>query len=303
MVYSLGADIGGTKIAAAIIDEKGNCSSRTEFPSITTDREAMFNQVVLCLEETLRKSGLSVHDLDGIGIGVAGKVDHKNGIALFQNNLPWTNFPLVQRIKKHFPIEEVMIDNDVYMAAFAEWVMHGKNPKDTFVYLTISTGISCCTIHNGDFVQGNGFAGEIGFLPVENNEPLGEFLRLESTASGPGIVKAAKHFMGSESADSMTTAKVIEAYKEGDSIATEVMSGTFSAYAKGIYAISCLLDPNVLVLGGGVVNHHPDLLEPIQDALKTYLVPDQTGLLNRMYVSQVHGDSGLIGAGLRIFDL
>lgn len=193
------------------------------------------------------------------------------------------------------------MDNDVYMAAFAEWVMHGRNLKETFVYLTISTGISCCTIHKGDFVRGVGFAGEIGFLPVKHDALSGEFHRLESVASGPGIVNLTKGICN-ENVDKMTTSRVIESYKNGELDATAVMNEVFSSYAKGIYTISCLLDPDKLVLGGGVMVHHPDLLDPIQEALKTYLVPSQKDLLHRMYVSRVHGGSGLVGAGLRVRD-
>lgn len=302
MAYSLGVDIGGTKIAAAIIDEEGNCSSRTECPSSKTDREALFRRVVDCMENTLRKASLSIHDIVGLGMGVPGKVDCENGVALFQNNIPWGNFPLVRRIKEYFPVEKVVIDNDVYMAAFAEWVIRGKAQKETFVYLTISTGISCCTIHHGEFIRGAGFAGEIGFLPVKEEPGSGQFQRLESVASGFGIVKAAVHLMKDGNTNNITTAQVIESYKKGDELAANVMQDIFASYAKGIYPISCLLDPDCLILGGGVINHHPDLLEPIQAALEKYLVPDQKDFLSRMDVSRFQGDSGLIGAGLRVYD-
>lgn len=302
MAFSLGVDIGGTKIAAAVIDENGNSSSRTELPSITIDDEAMFRQVIRCLEETISKSRLAIHDFAGIGIGVAGKVDHENGIALIQNNLPWTNFPLVRRIKEHFPVGKVIIDNDVYMATYGEWILHGKDLAETFVYLTISTGISCCTIHNGDVVRGAGFAGEVGFLPVKNQDLPNEFQRLETVASGPGIEKLAKQRMDCENAGKVTPAQVIESYKKGEPNATAVMNEAFSSYAKCIYTISCLLDPDKLVLGGGVMYHHPDLLEPIQEELKAYLVPGQKNLLHRMYVSRVQGGAGLVGAGLRVHD-
>lgn len=302
MTYAMGVDIGGTKIAAAIIDDEGHRYAHTEYPSITTDQESMFRQVVCCLEETIRQSNLDLFDLRGMGFGVPGKVDHVNGIALYQNNIPWENFPLVQRIREYFSVENVIIDNDVYMAAYAEWVMQGKNEQETFVYLTISTGISCCTIHNGDFIRGAGFAGEIGFLPVKKNHTVGEWQRLEEAAAGPGIVHAAQPLQDTDSRDSITTAQIIENYKNGDAFATRIMKEAISDYAKGLYAISCLLDPDKLVFGGGVMNHHPDLLVPIQKELAAYLVPDQKALLERMTVSQIQGGSGLVGAGLRACD-
>lgn len=302
MIYSLGVDIGGTKIAAGLIDENGNCSFRVELPSIKTDREQMFQQVARCIEEVLNESQLSLHEINGIGIGVPGKVDAANGIAEFQNNLPWRNFPLTQRIKERFPVDRVIIDNDVYMAAFAEWVAHGQGQNETFVYFTVSTGIACCTIHKGDFIRGAGFAGEVGFLPVYYDPSSEQYQGLESVASGPGIARLANerknHSEGNENVP-ITTKQVLEDYKKRQAYATHIMDDVFEYVSRGLYAMSCLLDPNKLVLGGGVINHHPDLLDPIKASLKKYLLPDQMDLLNRMHVSRLRGNAGLVGAGLR----
>lgn len=304
MDYSIGVDIGGTKIASGIIDENGRCFNRLELPSRADDCERMFEQVIHCIEGVLEKSGLCFAEIEGIGLGVPGKVDTKNGIAEFQNNLPWANFPLVQRIRELFPVKKVMIDNDVYMAAFGEWVDHGKIQKETFVYLTVSTGISCCTIHNGNFIRGAGFAGEVGFLPVKFDQSSNQSQSLEEAASGPGIANLAreklKHLTENESAVSISPEQVLKDFKMGKSYAVTVMEEFFGYLARGIYSVSCLLDPEKLVIGGGVINHHSDLLHFVKDSLEQYLSPNQIDLLNRMDVSRLKGDSGLVGAGLRI---
>src|SRR5699024_11831335 len=92
----------------------------TELPSDDTDKEAMFTQVVACIEKTMAKSTISWDEINGIGVGVPGKVDREAGIAIYQHNLPWGNFPLTQRLQNYFQIERVMVDNDVYMAAYSE---------------------------------------------------------------------------------------------------------------------------------------------------------------------------------------
>lgn len=298
MTYSLGIDIGGTKIASGLIDENGRCIFRAEVPSIKTDREVMFDQVILCIEQLLQRSQVSVEALTGIGLGVAGKVDIENGIAIYQNNLPWENFPLVDRIKERFSVENVVMDNDVYMATFAEWKTCGGIIGETFVYLTISTGISCCTIHNGDFIRGTGFAGEVGFLPVDEKGQ-----RLEEAASGPGIERLANaHFSAVDENGVQHTAKqVLEGFKSGDPESIKIMAKPLDVLAKLIYAIACLLDPDKIILGGGVMNHNPELLVPIKKSLKRYLVPEQAAFLNRMQFSQLKGDAGLIGAGMKAF--
>lgn len=306
MGYALGIDIGGTKIATGLIDNNGNCFHRVEFPSIPTDREAMFQQVVRSLKAVLHKAKLATDDLLGIGIGVPGKVDVENGIAQFQNNLPWSNFPLVERIREYFPNGNIIIDNDVYMATYAEWVMNSKAANETFVYLTISTGISCCTIHNGDFIRGAGFAGEIGFLPVVYNPLSGRYESLENVASGTGIARLAheRHSYSAqhENVANLDASKVLADFAKGEPYAVAIMRDVFDYIAKGLYAVSCLLDPDKLILGGGVINHHPYLLDSIKKSLEKYLLPDQRGLLRRMNITQLKGDAGLVGAGLRVGD-
>ena len=116
----------------------------------------MFGRVVEAVEQVLRKSSISIADIEGIGVGVPGKVDCENGIAVFQNNLPWSQFPISVRLQEQFGIQRITIDNDVYMAAFAEWRAAHVKGNETFVYVTISTGISCSIIHKGSFLGEQG---------------------------------------------------------------------------------------------------------------------------------------------------
>lgn len=121
MKKAVGIDVGGTKIAAGVISDTGELLERTEVKSDPLDREKMFGRVVEAVEQVLRKSSISIADIEGIGVGVPGKVDCENGIAVFQNNLPWSQFPISVRLQEQFGIQRITIDNDVYMAAFAEW--------------------------------------------------------------------------------------------------------------------------------------------------------------------------------------
>src|SRR5699024_111283 len=132
MSYLLSLDIGGTKIATVVANETGEIVSRVEYASVSSDREAMFAQVVKSIEEALIEAGITVYQVSGMGLGVPGKINRDEGIAVFQNNLPWENFPVVERLKEEFPIDHIVLDNDVYMATFAEWQALGGNEQDTF---------------------------------------------------------------------------------------------------------------------------------------------------------------------------
>lgn len=296
MVYALGVDIGGTKIAAVIINQHNEILYRTEVQSKTADKETMFEQVVICIENVLSKAKLQISEMEGIGVGVPGKIDQENGIAIYQSNLPWANFPIVDRLKDYFSIEKVAIDNDVYMAAFAEWKVSKLLEKDTFVYLTISTGISCSIIHNGAFLRGAGFAGEIGLVPVRSAFAPNGLSAMEKAASGPSIEALAR---GKFDQKDITVKEVFQRYQAGDPTCQSIMDEVVKSLAHGIYAVLCLIDPHKVIFGGGVMNNNPYLLELVKDELKDYLIPEQIPVLDRMYTSHFKGDAGTIGAGLR----
>jgi glucokinase len=287
MKMAIGIDIGGTKIAAGIITESGEMLHRAEVKSDPSDSENMFKQVVTAVEQVLE--GTSFSEIEGIGVGVPGKVDHENGIAVFQNNLPWQQFPIAARLQEQFGTKTIIIDNDVYMAAFAEWKAAQGKTNETFVYVTISTGIACSIIHQGSFFRGAGFAGELGLIPVlskEGNE------RLEILAAGPGIQKIA----------GIPTKDVFTGYLNGSQEFQSIIDEVTGHLAQGLYSISSLIDPHKMVFGGSVIVNNPFMLELIKEKLKNYQLPEQQHLLDQMSISTLAQNNGVVGAGLHIFE-
>ncbi|GAA0591448.1 glucokinase [Virgibacillus siamensis] len=296
MKYGLGVDIGGTKVAAVIINQAGKIIRRSELPSKPDDKEGMFEQVTKTIDRLFSEAEFDISMVSGLGVGIPGRVDQGKGVAVFQNNLQWRNFPIVARLQNYYDIDNVVIDNDVYMAAFAEWKSIGAMDSDTFVYVTVSTGISCSIIQNGSFLRGAGFAGEIGLLPVAGQTKDKFVHRLEDTSSGPAIQRAARdRFKCPE----MTTEAILKRYESESSEATSVLDGVIDELVRGVYCIICLLDPHQMVFGGGVINHHPFLLELVEKEINHYLIDEQKSALSRMHLSFLKGDSGAVGAGLK----
>lgn len=287
MKKAIGIDIGGTKVAAGIISQSGELLHRAEVKSDPSDRENMFTQVVKAVEQVLE--GTQFSDMEGIGVGVPGKVDRENGIAIFQNNLPWQQFPIADRLQEQFCAKTITIDNDVYMAAFAEWKAAQGKTNETFVYVTISTGIACSIIHHGSFFRGAGFAGELGLIPVLSKEGNA---RLEKIAAGPGIQKIA----------GIPTKDVFTGYLNGSQEFQSVIDEVTDHLAQGLYSISCLLDPHRIVFGGSVIVNNPFLLELIKEKLKIYQLPEQQHLIDQMSISTLAQNNGVVGAGLRVFE-
>ncbi len=296
-MYALGVDIGGTKIATVLMNRNGEIKQRSEVASDPSDKERMFSQVTKSIEMVLEKSKVTISEINGIGIGVPGKVDRKNGIAIYQNNLPWKDFPIVNRLKEYFSIKKVVLDNDVYMAAFAEWRCSDSEKDNTFVYITVSTGISCSIIHRGEFLRGNGFAGELGLFPVSAKSSVNSIERLEKVASGPAIQKLAEQRISNPD---LTTQDFFKEYVDDNSVAKVLMDEITDSLAHGLYSIICLLDPHKVVFGGGVINNNPFLLELIKESLTRYLIAEQLHSLDNLFTSKLKGDSGVIGAGLKV---
>ncbi|WP_121614631.1 ROK family protein [Virgibacillus halodenitrificans] len=297
MRNALGIDIGGTKVAAGIINENGDLIQKEMIESDASDREKMFSQVCTCVDNLLDHSSIPLADIHGIGVGVPGKVDTAKGMAVFQNNLPWSNFPVAERLQQRFSVDRISVDNDVYMAAYAEW-KKAEMPQDSiFIYVTISTGISCSIIQNGEFIRGAGFAGELGLIPVVETEVEGKLERLEKVASGPAVARKAQELYNNAN---ITTAEVFDLFYKGDEKAQKIVEQAAFSIAQGIYMLNSIIDPQKIVFGGSVAIYNPMLIELIKDKLRLYLLDEQKHILNGIDNCHLKNDQGIIGAGLKV---
>ncbi|MBM7585961.1 glucokinase [Bacillus pakistanensis] len=281
------ADIGGTKIAAALADLDGGVKHQLQVKSAVRDPESMFESLCMSFYELLNQEGASPRDIKVIGLGVPGKVNPEKGIAIYQNNLPWRNFPLASRLKEVFPKAEVIMDNDVYLAAYGEWQARNLN-EETFVYFTVSTGISSCIIHKGEFIRGAGMAGEVGLTILENDQSI---RTLESLASGPAIEAEARRLLK----DPVITTKQLMDSQDSQSVS--LIQKSAKHIAQGLHQIFSIVDPHVIVMGGGVIHNQPAFLELIQAELKALVQnPVHEGIFDRIQMSKHKGEAGLQGA-------
>lgn len=294
---SLGIDIGGTKIAIALVDKQGNISNRKEYLSDKRSDETLFLTLTNGIDEVMNDSGLTIRDLKGFGIGIPGLVDLDKGVAVFQNNLPWENFLIVKKLNEYYgETLNVVIDNDVKMAAYAEYKMANLLQDEVFTYITLSTGIAATTIINNQILRGNGFSGEIGLDLIYTEEG---YRTLEEVAAGPAIQKFVQDKLGDYS---ITTKQVFELYREGDSVAEKAINKSVHSMALSIYSLINLLDPKKIVLGGSVIYYNPFYIELLKDELKKILLDQQHHILDSISATTLGRDNGIIGAGLKVFN-
>lgn len=288
MNYILTADIGGTKLATALFDEAGTLVERHEIRSENEDGEKLYLSLVESFEKLCKHQEVSLSEIAGVSLGIPGIVDVDAGIAIFQNNLPWRDFPLKERLLELFTNAEIIVDNDVYMATWGEFAARGFT-NETFVYLTLSTGISCCTISEGRFLRGAGMAGEVGFTVVEEDGAT-----LEKTVSGNSLERLGRITFNDPQ---LTLKEIMDFYYKEDERAISIVDKAVNAIANELYHILLFVDPSCIVLGGGIFNKHPALVEAVRKKFGKLLVHELfKGKENRIEGSIHKGEAGLQGA-------
>jgi glucokinase len=257
----VGVDIGGTKVAAGLVDANGEILSYERLPMMSNaSAEAGLQAVLAAVAKVIPKDGAQVR---GIGICAPGPLDPSTGIVLNPPNVPcWRNFPLAESVQKHHSVP-VKVDNDANAAALAEtrWgVARGRN----FVfYATIGTGIGTGIVFDGNIYHGRtGTGAEGGHVSVDYRGPIcpcGKPGCIEMLASGTAIARRAREKLSAgakscilEPAGGAITGEIVaKAFAAGDALATEILGDAADALTVWLGSMIDVLDPDVIVIGGG----------------------------------------------------
>jgi glucokinase len=315
----IGVDIGGTKVAAGLVDHSGVIVGQSRTAMVATDAARGLAAVAAAIEELRSRSGPLRNGAQphAIGICAPGPLNPRTGVVINPPNLPgWHNFPLAVEIRKLYPAAQVKIDNDANAAALAEakWGA-GRNYRNVF-YATIGTGIGTGFVIDGKVYHGRtGLATEGGHVGVDLNGPqcaCGKRGCIETLAAGPAIARRARAKLATQSAridagksallamadgkaDAVTSEMVANCYATGDALAKEVMDETLDLLAYWLGNVIDLLEPDVIVIGGGVSSMLGPFLEQIRArwvgaCLSPY--PHETPLVLAHYKE----DAGIAGA-------
>jgi glucokinase len=279
----LGVDIGGTKVAVGLVDREGKILVHGRKPMLAHGTPDAAFQAVTDAIDSLASSAESSGGFHSIGICAPGPLDPKTGIVLNPPNLPcWRDFPLAERIASKYRVP-VTVDNDANAAALAETQWGAARGYRYVFYACIGTGIGTGIVLDGRIYHGNtGSAGEGGHVSIDYRGPLcscGKRGCIEILASGPAIGARARNKLAAGQSGSsildlakgnvaaVTTVLVGQAYAAGDSLAREILQETVEVLTPWLGNIIDLLDPDVLVMGGGVAV----MLQPLFDEIKNRL--------------------------------
>ena len=311
MLY-IGLDVGGTTFKAGVVNEKGEILTKDAMP---TGIERPYQEIIADMAALCKKvaadAGVAMEDIASIGVGVPGMFDNKTGRIPFCTNLGWHDIPYVEEMKKHLDTP-VYGDNDATVAGLAESIAGVSAGIDSSVFITLGTGVGGGIIIGGRPYSGaHGVGSEIGhiILKMDGEEcTCGNYGCFERYASATAIIREAKKAV-CEHPESCIMAKcggdgekinakiVIDAAKEGDETGKKVFDGYVRALAHGIVSIINMIDPEVIVLGGGVSAAGEFLLDAVREAVKP-IVFFKTMPYARIELAQLGNDAGIIGAAM-----
>lgn len=314
--YAVGLDVGGTKIAAGVVDGEGRILSRVVLPCPS---EGPPGEVVSAIVEAFRsavsRSPVDLAQVVGVGLGIAGHVNGPAGVVLTSSNLSgWDDIPLRQIVKDRTALP-VFLDNDANCAALAEHRFGAGRGTRHMCYVTISTGCGMGIIVDGKlYVGANGTAGELGHTVVEANGELcacGKRGCVMAYACGMAVSRMARERLeaGAPSVlrdllvgpTPITCEDVAIAALRGDSLARELVETCGRYLGIALSTVVQLLNPEVIVLGGGLTRIGAMLLDPCARSLREN-VHSVLADSCRLAPSQLGGDAGMVGAAALVWE-
>lgn len=288
----IGVDLGGTNVRAAIVDEKGNVLVQKKSPSYAQEgKEKVMNTII-----NLIKSLPDYESCSGIGVGVPGPCDEKTGSMVLATNLPgFEGYSIANKLEETFHMPS-FIDNDANVAALAEALVGAGKGKKVVYYVTLSTGIGGGLVINGECISGkHGFTGEIANIIIDRNRSKVNYLAvgaIENEASGTAITRKANE---KASKKYKHAGEVFEDAHNGDPVAKEIVDNVARDLAQLFATIACVCDPDIFILGGGMMQSSdlflPSVIEKFKEISHTQLHDDE-------FVLASLEEPGVIGAAM-----
>ena len=303
--FCLGIDVGGTKLSAALFSRDGEILQRKKLPLDRAGGDEAASQIVSLLAEY--EGGDQAPR--AIGIVVPGVVFHSGGKVWAPNIPGWDRYPLRDRLREATEIEVVLDSDRAAYVLGEQWCGAARGVRDV-VFLAVGTGIGAGILVDGRLCRGAGdIAGAVGWFAL-TPESRPDYLRrgcFESEASGTAVGERAVRIIGdgqstlvSDMVDGdltrVTAETVVDAARRGDALARGVLDETVTYLAMGIANIVSILNPEIVVLGGGLMQAGDLLLDPIAAELKKWAQPLAAEEV-RLVLSALGEDAGLFGAG------
>jgi glucokinase len=308
-MHAIGVDIGGTKIAAGVVDDEGRILAKTKRRSKALDVDALDAAIVDACRELAE-----AHQIGAIGLAAPGFIGADQATVRFTPNLPWRDHPLRDRVAAGLGLDvPILVDNDANAAGWAEFRFGVGRDVDDMLALTVGTGLGGAIIASGRLVLGSwGVAAEVGHMRVVPDGQLcGCGMRgcWEQYASGTALVREAQTVAAADpdravrllelacgDVREITGPSVTKAAMEGDPLSVDLLAEVGRWVGEGAATVAALLDPALIVLGGGVASAGDLLLLPARAAFGDHLSARGYRPEARMELAALGNDAGIVGA-------
>lgn len=312
-MYYLGVDLGGTNIVAGVINEEGDIIESISLPTIATRKiELIFDDIINMCLKLIYKYSLNKENLKGIGVGVPGEVDVKNGIINYSNNIPIKNFnaKCYMENKIDFPIK---FANDADCAALGELVAGAGKGCSDIIVLTLGTGVGGGIVINKKVFTGFYAGGaELGHqVIVHNGEKCtcGNNGCLEAYASATALIKIGKA-KALENKDSLLNKEVegnienlnakniFDCAEKDDKISQKIVDDYLDYLSSGVVSLINIFKPEMILLSGGISKQGEKITKPLTDKVAKRLFGSE--IKTKIQIASLGDNAGLIGASMLV---
>ena len=315
-MYRIGIDLGGTNIAAAIVNNEFQIVKKMSVPT-GAERDSSFimdDMAALC-KSVCAEAGIELSEIEAIGIASPGVCNHTDGIVEYSCNLPFRKFHICEELSARLGIDNVHVENDANAAAWGEAVAGAAKGTKNSVMITLGTGVGGGVIINGEVFSGSNYAGtELGHIVIEvGGRQCGCGRRgcWEAYSSATGLINMTNEKLEECKASGRSTAMTeiaekygkvngrvaFDGYRAGDAAAREVVDTYIEYLASGLASMINIFQPEVLSIGGGISGEGQfliDLLFPIVD--KERYGGDFVSHKTEICIAKLGNDAGIVGA-------
>ena len=300
--YVIGIDVGGTNIKFGLINSLGKIISRNNLitANCSKTKNQLIDSLAEAIKELLQDNGLNSKDVLGVGIGLPGLINYEKGVVTSLTNISgWRSVPLKSLLQKKLKIP-VFIDNDVNLIALGEWKFGAGRGYNNLLCMTLGTGVGSGIILNGDLYRGEGFAaGELGHMPLNEKGPSCNcrgFGCFECyVGNGVLVAKAAKIFKNKN----IKLEDVYDLANGGNIRAVQFWGETAAHIGNGLVGVVNLLNPRLIVIGGGVAKSYKLMRKVIEGIVKKRAMKIQANMV-KIVRAKLGDDAGLIGSQVLI---
>ena len=311
-MFTIGIDLGGTNIVAAVVDEKYNIIAKAKTPTaVPRSAELIFDDIAKVCKEAVEKAGLTMNDISSVGLGTPGTVN-SDGVIEFANNLNFDNVPAKDMIIERLGDKPVYVANDANCAALGEAYAGCGNGAKNFIAVTLGTGVGSGVIVDGKIVTGvNNAGGECGHMViVVDGEACtcGRHGCWEAYASATALINQTKKAMEqypdsvmhqlAEEEGKVSGKTAFDAMRRGDIAGIKVVDQYVKYVACGIINLVNALQPEIICVGGGICNEGETLLRPLRRYIEAERYSVYSKIQTKILKAELGNDAGIIGAAI-----